>query len=386
MAANKHFFGQQSPQAVLKHGILVRYAHYFAGPAGRAAGGRVAFIDGYAGEGRYEDGTHGSPLLIASQQEPLAEIGRSAKLIFIEPDDKRRKKLESSLHDEGVTAARIIGADIEDVIEPLLAEYADHATLLFVDPFGLAFKRDTLERILRLSGPGRPIDVLFHFSLTVKRLATAALSSSSGAAAIQQRIDAALGGIDWRSRFQPGADEGVATEEALKVATEFGQAITHATNVPSISIPVRDRPEHRPLYLLMMFTKYPDALWKFADMASTAHIDWLHYCSEDDYRANMKRIEETGALQLFMDPPSRDDAEGETSKIAERYLEAHIESLVAAHGHIRPISDISMFYGEMLGIARTKHARAAIRTLHKRGVVTDNGAGEFWKRTLRSTA
>lgn len=53
MASSDGFFEARNAQAVFKHGLLTRYAYYFAGRAGHATDGRVAFIDGYAGEGRY---------------------------------------------------------------------------------------------------------------------------------------------------------------------------------------------------------------------------------------------------------------------------------------------------------------------------------------------
>lgn len=81
MPSSSDFFGQRNAQAVLKHGILTRYAYYFAGRAGSATQGRVAFIDGYAGEGRYEDGNPGSPLLLASQANRALLFGRDVKLL-----------------------------------------------------------------------------------------------------------------------------------------------------------------------------------------------------------------------------------------------------------------------------------------------------------------
>lgn len=48
MVSNEEFFRSQKPAAVLKHGLLRRYAVYFAGKAGHRRGGRVAYIDGYA--------------------------------------------------------------------------------------------------------------------------------------------------------------------------------------------------------------------------------------------------------------------------------------------------------------------------------------------------
>src|SRR4026207_2416119 len=104
MPSSSDFFGQRNGQAVLKHGLLARYAHYFAGRAGAATQGRVAFIDGYAGEGRYEDGSPGSPLLLASQATRAEMFGRDVKLAFVEQDDTRRLQLQRSLDENDVEA------------------------------------------------------------------------------------------------------------------------------------------------------------------------------------------------------------------------------------------------------------------------------------------
>ena len=176
MAGSAGFFGQRSPQAVLKHGLLTRYAYYFAGRAGSAANGRVAYIDGYAGEGRYEDGNPGSPLLLASEAQRAALINRQVKLAFVERDPERRERLRRTLSDEQVAFDELVDADLETSIDALLDRYTDHAVLLFVDPFGLGLSRNALERVLNRRSPRQPIDVLYHFSLSsLARMGRAAL-------------------------------------------------------------------------------------------------------------------------------------------------------------------------------------------------------------------
>ena len=113
MSANSKFFGNRDAKAVLKHGLLARYAKYFAGRAGLAAHGRVAFIDGYAGTGRYEDGNPGSPLLLATEAESAKSFGRDVKLAFVEQDDKYRARLERTLGDEHVVADQLLGIKIK---------------------------------------------------------------------------------------------------------------------------------------------------------------------------------------------------------------------------------------------------------------------------------
>ena len=99
--ADRDFFESKNPQAVLKHGLLTRYAHYFAGRAGHATGGRIAFIDGYSGAGRYEDGSHGSPLLLASSAKRAETLKRDVKLALVEPDATIRQRLERNLAESG---------------------------------------------------------------------------------------------------------------------------------------------------------------------------------------------------------------------------------------------------------------------------------------------
>ncbi len=124
MPASSDFFGQRNAQAVLKHGVLTRYAHYFAGRAGAATQGRVAFIDGYAGEGRYQDGSPGSPLLLASQATRVELFGRNVKLAFVERDDTRREELRRSLAEAAIEPDQLLGGSLEDEIDRLLDRYA----------------------------------------------------------------------------------------------------------------------------------------------------------------------------------------------------------------------------------------------------------------------
>lgn len=215
MPASSHFFGQRNAQAVLKHGVLARYAHYFAGRAGKATQGRVVFIDGYAGEGRYQDGSPGSPLLLASQASRVEMFGRDVKLVFVEQDDDRRAQLNQSLAENEVVPDLLLGGSLEDLIDGLLDRYARHAVLLFVDPFGLAFNRATLERTLGRRSPQQPIDVLYHFSLSaVARMGRAGVVEGPTSHHNAEQLDAALGPVGWRDDFERATTRHEPTEAA----------------------------------------------------------------------------------------------------------------------------------------------------------------------------
>jgi three-Cys-motif partner protein len=382
--AERDFFETKNPQAVLKHGLLTRYAHYFAGRAGHATGKRVAFIDGYSGAGRYDDGSPGSPLLLASSAKRAEDIDRDVKLAFVEPDSAIRRRLLTNLVEAGVEFDVLLDRPLESVVDGLLDRYVDRAVLLFVDPFGLALSYDTLVRVLRRSRERGPVDVLLHFStLTIARMGRAAVKGT-GAASNATLLDRALGPVDWRSalRAVPGAD-GAPTQAAIDVAQEFNAAIATDCGVPSLSVPVRKRKDHLPLFVLTLFCRDPvgKALWDFADMAGRACVDWLMRCESDDYNAYLARQAYAPSLFAVQEEPSESEINKVLDGRARTYLPDHIASVVRKAGRLVPQTDPSAVYGDLLGIAREKHIRAAVHDLLARGVIAV--AGE--PRQVRNT-
>lgn len=387
MPASSDFFEQRNPQAVLKHGVLTRYAHYFAGRAGRATKGRVAFIDGYAGEGRYEDGNPGSPLLLASQASQAEVLGRDVRLAFVEQDDARRERLSKSLEEHHVVPDQLAGGGFQDVIDDLLSRYQDRAILLFVDPFGLAADKQTLVRILRSSSSKRPIDVLYHFSLlTVARMGRAGILDGPAGEWNSAQLDSALGCVGWRDDFDMAIGPGAPTEAAIATAKRFGDSIMMETEMRSTAVPVRQRPDQLPKYLLMLISNDKKAHWDFADVSGNAYMDWLHHCDTEDFKANMRLNERYGVQQLFQDEaPRLEDVAKELQIEANEYLPTHLSCLLKQRAFIRPVDAIEDVYGMMLGRARTTHVRAAIKSLYAAGEVDDNGSRDFWMREIKGT-
>lgn len=90
MTANDAFFKQRKPVAVFKHKLLVDYLTAWATKLSVYSNGAVAFLDGYAGTGRYEDGTPGSPLVAMNAAQALRDQ-QSPKVLrnfFVESDPK----------------------------------------------------------------------------------------------------------------------------------------------------------------------------------------------------------------------------------------------------------------------------------------------------------
>jgi len=64
MTTNRHFFAQKQPWSTIKDQLLAAYlAPYLAKLSQQ--GGRILVADCFAGRGSFDDGSQGSPLLIA---------------------------------------------------------------------------------------------------------------------------------------------------------------------------------------------------------------------------------------------------------------------------------------------------------------------------------
>jgi three-Cys-motif partner protein len=349
MSANSDFFGARDAKAVLKHGLLARYAKYFAGRAGRATAGRVAFVDGYAGTGRYDDGNPGSPLLLASSAQSAKSFGRDVKLAFVEKHDGYRAQLLATLAEEGVSADRVIGDDFDTAIEALMERYAGHAVLLFVDPFGLAISRSTLLQILARRSRRQPIDVLYHFSLsTVARQGALGVTDRRGADVSASQLDNALGPGLWRQPFEKSdGTDGAATQAAVAVARAFADSVNdEVTAIRATSVPVRQRPELLPKYLLTLFSGDVKAHWGFADMAGKTYVDWLHHCDREDFDANLRRDEAQGILRLIDDPvPEVETIDQLLGARADAYFAEHLPNVLRRLGSARPVDHLEDVYG-----------------------------------------
>lgn len=384
MAGNESFFTIRNAQAVLKHGLLGRYAHYFAGRAGKAANNRVAFIDGYAGAGRYEDGTPGSPLLLLDQASRAEKFGRDTVLSFIERDEAMRGKLVETLQEEGLTADCVVSGDASVGIPRLLRQHNDRAILLFIDPFGLGLPRSDLEAALKQSSVSRPLDVLYHFSiLSIARMAPAALKAG-GRDRNAAYLDAALGTDSWRERILEAKSQGGeqrATDVALKISAEFRDAVASATGMRATAIDVRQRPHHQPIYQLILFTRDPQAPWDYADMAGKACVDWLHHCEATDREQFLAAQEQRGELSLFQpEEPDRNEIDARLAESVIPELKDNLLSLLKTPPQVR--LDVESFFGPTLGRARITHARKVLKELNSEGRIDDPGTGDFWKRPI----
>jgi three-Cys-motif partner protein len=134
------------PHTLAKHNILRRYLEAWL-PIMASWNGRILYIDGFAGPGKYKGGEDGSPLIaLQTARDHKATLGAEIVFVFIEADKERyehlvqivqgiKKSLPKNFKPHCVHGR--FNEEMTDVLGQLEEQKAHIApSLVFIDPFG----------------------------------------------------------------------------------------------------------------------------------------------------------------------------------------------------------------------------------------------------------
>ncbi len=138
--ADTQFFGESREQSQIKARIVAKYFWAWANVVKKFAE-RIAYIDLFAGPGRYEDGTLSTPLLVLKAAIEDADMREKLVTLFNDKDAANVGKLENAIaalpgikklaHEPQVTN-EVVGEDIAKRFAALRLV----PTFFFVDPWG----------------------------------------------------------------------------------------------------------------------------------------------------------------------------------------------------------------------------------------------------------
>ncbi|NIL56239.1 three-Cys-motif partner protein TcmP [Salinispora arenicola] len=393
MSSNDDFFATKKSEAVFKHGILSRYPAVFASKAGmNVRDHRVTFLDGYAGPGRYDDGEPGSPLLLVESARQV-ESFRSVRGIFVEWNDAHFANLAQVLGEvEWSREPVLFHRSLDDCLPEILDLVKDEALFAFLDPFGPALDFHLIRSGL-LSRPKRPpTDVLLHISVSAVarmggqlRTALAGGKPLTGSSlATAHRLNRFLGGDWWQQDFATvsGQDDGYqATQAALTVADRYRDMLTAGTGFMSMSMPVRPRPDLLPRYVLALFTRHVEGMWCFADALGKAGVEWRHACDAAAWNRGTSPDRPT-LFDMDLMAPAGGAAKPVKNKEWTAVIAANILHLATTIGPFRIADRVAEVYGHTLGSAWIPDVRAAVRDLHRQGLIANDGKGERFHYAL----
>ena len=349
-------------QSVFKHEILRQYLQPFISMLGSAsAGKRVVVLDGYAGRGRYDDGTPASAELILRAIDNLSTTRRPAAF-FAEKDRDNYGRLAAVVSEYASrdVPARALYGSAEDHLDTVLAAAAGVPLFMFLDPCGAGLSFHRLASVLagarRLVRP--QTEVLLNFSADLSRRTAGVLKAGQADHPGVRLMDETCGGQWWRqTALTARRDSARGTFEpvAAAVAEGYAMRLARAGSMMHVTVPVRRRLHHQPIYHLVFMTRSTYGLWVFADAIGKARKAWLRQLGglDDDAAEGM----------LFT--PADDMAwliEGEGERATEMVV-ANLRGLIGRTGRVKLVDRALEVFGDAYGVATESTVTAALSRL-----------------------
>jgi three-Cys-motif partner protein len=144
LAASQKFFDERSDQSEVKARIVQKYFYVWAkvvGPTAKSMGNKIAYIDLYAGPGRYKDGSASTPLLVLENATADPQLASTLVTIFNDENKDCTDSLQNEI--EKLPSIGKLKYKPQVMCAPIdegAASYFEKTRLVpsftFVDPFG----------------------------------------------------------------------------------------------------------------------------------------------------------------------------------------------------------------------------------------------------------
>ncbi|MEU5977678.1 three-Cys-motif partner protein TcmP [Streptomyces sp. NPDC047315] len=372
---NGDYWADKSLPSVFKHELLRRYLPQFGGMTGtQSHDKRVVYLDGYAGEGRYESGEPASAeiaLRVASYLR--SRPGLTLECFFSEPQgksfDRLREVVEQYLA-RGVRAHAHRG-EVDSVLDQVVERARREPLFLFLDPCGLVLPQDRLVEVLARQRPQRrpATELLMNFSMMAVWRLGGHVRSPKGNEKSLQRFDDVCGGTWWREYFADAVasrDKDGAAEDAIDaVAAEYALRLAQRTGMRVQSVPVSHSPRKRAVYRLVFATRSPYGLWVFGDTVARARATWWETVEER---------EDDDALFSVASVARKDPKEVEAEAVPQ-IAENLARLLARTRRPVKLVDHTLEVFGSFYGQVTEPVVRQAVQLLHAQGVTPDNGVG-----------
>jgi three-Cys-motif partner protein len=286
----------------IKHQILGKYLSLFLGKLGRP-GHPVYYVDGFAGPGRLEEGSEGSPLIAAKYADCPKQRSRMGLLrcINVELDEETFANLEQATADY---AARGLVTNFrgrfEDLLPQILQQISGNTAFFFIDPFGT--KGAEIETLNRIACHAGISEALVRYDDTrVKRLISWAANNLEHFDEAHRKTAQRM-----KSRVDQLTDEQAASQTELelifgsetetrdwliggyvkqvKALTRFGY---------SLSYPIRNPVTGGHRYYLVHFCSHPDGYTYMANFMAQAERTYRKLAggAGDLFRSGQEQME-----------------------------------------------------------------------------------------------
>jgi three-Cys-motif partner protein len=291
---------------------------------------------------------------------------RQVSAFFVEKNEKDQRAL-AAVTDEyvarGLLATALPGA-VDKHLDAVVTAASGVPLFLFLDPCGAGLPFGRLAGIL--AGPrhdARPqTEVLQNFSADLSRRAAGVLNAGQGDHSIIPLMDKTCGGTWWRDTALAALSRPTTHNfepVAAAVAEEYAQRLARAGSMLHITVPVRRRMHHQPIYHLVFLTRSQYGLWVFADALGKARQAWLRALgSVDDENTEGMLFTPADDMEWLI--------EAEQDRAKTRVMR-NLRVLAGRLNRFKLVDQALGVYGDVYGVATDSSVTAALQTLKASG-------------------
>jgi len=283
MVRESEFFKGKRPWSRIKDKVIGDYLVPYLNKVSKLRH-QIVIVDAFAGQGVFEEGSKGSPLIICETAEK--QVPNQYLTIFVNRDKASHQKLETALKEyiDRKKALPILGS-AQDLLKELSQIIGNATVLIYLDPFGLkGCEFDLLEPYL---GRDRRFstEVIINISMpTLHRLSTFKAVREGKITNINkklnQKLSEILGGDYWQeimwSDLPPAEKEQQVVERYVGLLKEY---------LPYAGFcPVREKQGKRVKYYIIFCSRHEDALLLMNDIMCRAYFKTMH---EIEYKGTL---------------------------------------------------------------------------------------------------
>ena len=145
------FFDRKKPWSKIKDNILTKYIEPYLNKI-KELKRPIVIVDGFAGPGKFNDGSEGSPLIICrriNEEKERLKINIPIIGIFIDKKKRHYTALKNNLQEYiDKETAFVFHEDFGNLIEEIIEIVKDSSVLFYLDPFGIrGIEFDKLQKI-----------------------------------------------------------------------------------------------------------------------------------------------------------------------------------------------------------------------------------------------
>lgn len=264
---NDQFWDKLKPWSKRKHRLLGKYLPPFSAKVATTTPNREIYcVDGFAGAAKYEDGSEGSPLLIAKFSDECAKWRDPVflKLINVEPDEKGEgifPLLENATQEwkeKGIV--KNINKEFYFALPEILTQISNSPALFFIDPFGPTYVHFShLQPIL--TRDQKITELIINFDTDgLRRIVDASLSEKINpktAETNSQNVTKIIGSENWKQKL---TGRNLSTEECeMILLKEYMQNITKF-GYQVVAYPIREALDKKLKYHFVYCTRHSDGI------------------------------------------------------------------------------------------------------------------------------